>query len=1346
MTRPEGAPGDGPSSPTEVVDWNGTARFEVLSCIGRGGMGAVYLARDRERRQSVALKTVLHFDAASLYQFKQEFRTLAGVIHPNLVRLHELVGTESDRVFFSMEFVRGTDFLRHVQRTGTAPRLDDSGVQLHAPSPMPFSVPAVSRDRRNTPADVDRLLPALRQLVAGVQALHSAGKLHRDIKPPNVLVSTEGRVVLLDFGVATDLRRVAVEAANPEEIVGTATYMAPEQAFEDAPTAAADWYSVGVMLYEALVGVPPFVGSALDVIHRKNNCDPPTPAEVVDGVPAELDALCRALLDRAPDRRPKGPEILERLGANGAAERIRSDEPRAVSLVGREAQVAQLEAALARVRRGRTVTMRVGGRAGMGKSALAQAFLDHAEQDGAVVLRGRAYERESLPYKAVDGIIDALSRYLIHLADHGDTFAFPADIGALVRLFPVLRRVPVLDRLPEEPLPDPARTRRRAFGALREVLGKLARRRSLILYIDDAQWGDTDSAALLLDLVRPPHAPPVLIMLAHREEDTSTAPFLTELRARWPAGADARDVTVGPLDAEGTRRLALALLGAEGRAEEDVVDAVARESGGNPFLLEELAREAPARFLAAHGARVTLEQVVDARLAELPEDARRLLEVVAVAGRPLPLSLLGEASERDAVEDLVSLLAAKRFVRPRLRDGREVAEPIHDRVRETIVALLPDEVVRACHGQLARVLEATPGAEPESVAIHLLGAGEIERGGRFAIKAAERASTLLAFDQAARLYQLAIDTTGRSNGGPLHARLAEVLGWAGRHEQAGRAYTAAAEAVEPSARAPLERAAAAQLLAGGSHRRGRDDASPRPRGRGGRRPRLAGGGRGLAGRGQDRPADPRPPLRGAQSRRCALRRSRTHRRDARGSARSRLRRRRSLCEPAGAPARRGDSCRRPRPDRARRGALLRKSPRHARRTRIRSRARRACAHRAPRREGGSAEEIAFSRGTYGVGLYIRGRWSEAMEVIDAAYANLPSQQAGMQSQAAVYAAYCLVSLGQLVELRRRTAQLRADAEQRGDLFTQVMLSASHPLILKLADDDPESARAAIREAKAQWTHGKFLLQDWQIMRSEAEIELYVGDGAAAYDRLERDRGPLDKSMLLNVQLVRIFTVYAVGRAAIASLDAAGPLRSERIAEANQRAIALRAEQMPWADVYAAILTACVKNAEGDREATLLALREAIALAEATEMMLHGAAARHQLGLLLGGPEGIREHQQAEEIDARAGRPCPRQVRVPLRPRSLELRLRFRAARSPALLVLLGAAGERGALTSLRLGARPFARKPLAQKLRHDMQQPVRFDWLRDVGIETRRKCVLAIFRPCERGQRHDREVAARKAS
>ena len=178
--RPEGAPGDGLSSSDRGrrLERDRAVRGAPLHRPRRHG-GRLPGARSRAPAKRRAEDGPRTSTPASLYQFKQEFRTLAGVIHPNLVRLHELVGTESDRVFFSMELVRGTDFLRHVQRTGTAPRLDDSGVQLHAPRTAPLPVPAVSGERRHTPADVDRLLPALRQLVAG-----SSGAARRGQAPP----------------------------------------------------------------------------------------------------------------------------------------------------------------------------------------------------------------------------------------------------------------------------------------------------------------------------------------------------------------------------------------------------------------------------------------------------------------------------------------------------------------------------------------------------------------------------------------------------------------------------------------------------------------------------------------------------------------------------------------------------------------------------------------------------------------------------------------------------------------------------------------------------------------------------------------------------------------------------------------------------------------------------------------------------------------------------------------------------------------------------------------------------------------------------------------------------------
>jgi hypothetical protein len=292
--------------------------------------------------------------------------------------------------------------------------------------------------------------------------------------------------------------------------------------------------------------------------------------------------------------------------------------------------------------------------------------------------------------------------------------------------------------------------------------------------------------------------------------------------------------------------------------------------------------------------------------------------------------------------------------------------------------------------------------------------------------------------------------------------------------------------------------------------------------------------------------------------------------------------------------------------------------------------------------GGSAEERAFNQGTHGVGLFLRGRWREAVETIDAAYENLPAHQAGMQAQAAPYAAFAQAFLGDFVELRKRTARLLADAEQRGDLLTSVLMRVSHPLVLQLAADDPEGARANIREAIAHWPHAQFLIQHWQVMRSEAEVELYTGNGAAAYARLARDEQAVKKSLLLRTQFMRVLTEFARGRAAVASVDAAPSLRDARLAEASARARDLRREQMTWTEPLASVVTASVKNARGDRAGAISALRESVAFAEAANMSLYAAAARHQLGLLLGGDRGAELVAQAED-EMRV-----REVRVPAR--------------------------------------------------------------------------------------------------
>jgi serine/threonine protein kinase len=564
-------------------DWEGTARYVVKRRIGEGGMGVVYEAFDRQLGRPVALKTLRRPTPASVYRLKNEFRTLAGVTHRNLVGLYELVATEGERIFFAMELVLGVDFLTYAHGFGSlAPRplneemtppsdppsepTAEGPISVLPPAAVNAGSPPVPRiEELPLRVNLGRLRPALAQLVDGVHALHASGRLHRDIKPRNVLVTPEQRVVLLDFGVATELARSAGRNLLDREVVGTARYMAPEQALEADPSPASDWYSVGVMLYEALVGEPPFSGPGHETVLAKALGDARPPRERVRGVPADLDALCCDLLRRDPRERPGGEEIRRRVHQGMRAATVspapRAGGDRAPSLpppppasaargIGRPAQLADLRAAFEAARQGTPVTALVLGRARMGKTALVDAFLDEVSSAGeAAVLRGRAYERERVSYKAFDGVVDSLSRHVACLPRRQELLAGVSDLGALASLFPMMRQIPEMEGAPAPAASEPPQVvRSRAFAALRQLLREMRARQPLVVSMDDAQWGDLDSARLVLDLVQPPDAPAMLLVIAHPDEPRSATDFYRELRSKWPASAELREIRVEDSD------------------------------------------------------------------------------------------------------------------------------------------------------------------------------------------------------------------------------------------------------------------------------------------------------------------------------------------------------------------------------------------------------------------------------------------------------------------------------------------------------------------------------------------------------------------------------------------------------------------------------------------------------------------------------------------------------------------------------------------------------------------------------------------------------------------------------
>lgn len=470
-------------------------RFRLVARLGKGGMGVVYKALDAERGEPVALKMLRRMNARSLSLFKREFRAAAGVHHPNLVKHLELFAINGDW-FFTMELVVGARFLDYVR-----------GETQGAPGPLDA-------------LGLLRLRGALRGLVRGVRELHARGAIHRDLKPGNVLVTSEGRAVVLDFGLSTWAPPAHLDAEN--EGGGTPLYMAPEQIDAPSVTPACDWYAVGVILYEALTGRAPFEGSIDEIFGAKRGGPPPPPSSIAPDIPPDLDALCLELLQREPSRRPSSASIWARLGGEDDAVRAPEAPPprlasgaRTSASRARAACYQALEEAFRAVASEGPVRVDLAGPASADISGVVRLFLDTLEKSGsALIFRARCYPREHVPYKALDGLVDALAVFLRRLRLDKAAALLPEGFEDLAETFPVLQGVPAVTDGPNAGAPsdDPETATTRAFSALRGTLTRIAANSIVTIWIDGVSYDDHQSAEALRGLL-PTHLCAVLLIL-----------------------------------------------------------------------------------------------------------------------------------------------------------------------------------------------------------------------------------------------------------------------------------------------------------------------------------------------------------------------------------------------------------------------------------------------------------------------------------------------------------------------------------------------------------------------------------------------------------------------------------------------------------------------------------------------------------------------------------------------------------------------------------------------------------------------------------------------------------------
>jgi len=1179
----------------------GAGRFEVRGTLGAGGAGVVYRAFDHQLNREVALKWLRAPSGRDLYRFKREFRALADIVHPNLVALHELHAAE-DVWYFTMELVEGVSFIDWVRPSASS--INPTGPQR------------TRQDILASPIHEMRLRGALVQLIDALIALHKAGKLHRDLKPSNVLVTQQGRLALLDFGLVWNIAE-----DNPERLaVGTPVYMSPEQASDQPLTEASDWYGVGAMLYEALTGRRPFEGESEQVMTRKQTEMPVDPREHAPKTPADLARLALLLLNPSPLGRPSGLAILDQLGATPSPrtrDMARTAMP--ASFVGRAKELEELRRGLADSRR-HGVALMVKGKSGIGKTTLVRKFV-RGLGETVFILEGRCFEREQVPFKMLDGVVDMLTNVVVALPPADAEALVPKDLGALIRLFPVMKRVKRFGDLAQESPPpaDPTELRLRGFGALRTLLAKLSRVRPLVIVVDDAHWGDADSAAFLGELIHRSDLP-MYVILIQRPEDYLG--LLAKLKS--PQGGarrgDVRDLEVKELEDADAITL-VSQLAIDSRRTEQVV----KSGGGNPLVLSELAR-APQLAPDAN-----VDDLVRGRASRLSPEAQAMLAVSSVAGKPIPVEIAAHAAGVVGGHDEAAILSAERLATTRRVNGQMILQPAHDHVRVAVLASLDVESRAGWHEALAQAYEHVQGSEQldsQAVVEHWLAAGHPAKAAQHAVAAAARAEEALAFRRAAELYEIAMthgpwDAAGQRD---LLRKTAHALACAGQLDEAATIYGHAAQLLPDDEAIDCERLRIEALL-----RRGRlDDALPAAE-------KL------LSQIGVRSPFGPSRTKLATQWMQQKLRGLDYVERSAEEIKPSELLRIDVLYSIVS-----GLAFADPQLGRVLQAELLRAALECGEPVRVclalaqevcyaaagGSRNANAVAAvgarlRSIAERTGHPHIVGLADTAIGIAAYMGGQWRAARTSLEAGLAVLRDHGAGVRWEIDVGEAYWLASLYQLGEWRELSRQAQTvlrDAIERGDVVSQLAARTGHSNIAWLAIHHIDDARAQLAAAEASLPPG-FHLPHVLATIAGCNIDLYAGNPSAAGERLAAAWPHVERTGVLRIQHLRV--ELELVRARIVLADTTRP-RDERSRQVRGIADELIKEGAAWSIGIGQMLRAAGQLLRGDIDGAFGTLRAAEEALSGAGMAGWTQVARLRRNRLEGGPSASARAEAARD--------------------------------------------------------------------------------------------------------------------
>jgi serine/threonine protein kinase/tetratricopeptide (TPR) repeat protein len=718
-------------------------------------MGVVYLARRDGSGDDVALKTVRIPQRANLAGIRAEIKALASLRHRGIVRIADF-GVEGGAPWYVMELLQGQnlkEFVGAMWERNADPDVNEVATLTGLENPIRATPRLGGESHRFSPAawrnpglplaaggQLPEFLRITCDLCRALSYLHGNGLLHGDLKPSNIFICRDGRVVLLDFGLVSQSRgsigREVLDSAGA--IRGTLPYLAPERLRGDFADARTDLFGVGVILFEALTGQLPFQGSrAADILAAQQAGALGPPSDFAAGVPNRLDHLIRDLLAFSPhDRLGHADDVvgtLESLGAPTAAS-LQLDEPRTTylyrpRLVGRAKVLERLLDRLEAATRGEGGIVLLTGESGVGKTALMAELGRRATQQRLTVING-----ECIPVGA--GTDDVIKEAPLHpfrglLQDIADRCAeWPAPtiesllaprVKLLARYEPALTSVPGASHFPEPAdLPADAALQRlmRELAALFEALPSVAG--PLVLLIDDLHWADDLSIHFLQSLnAEFFHRAPILFVATVRHDELNSG--LRSLAAKDVV----ESIPIERLDEVGVGEMVGGML-SMGRPPSSLVRFLFLHSEGNPFFVAEYLRLAvDERLVVRQAGRwmvgerdqlsatgfetltlpVSIRELIKRRLGGLLKEAREAVDVAAVIGRTFEIALLADVvgiSEDQALERIQEPMSLSVVQ----KTGPGTFRFEHDKLREASYAALLPESQRQIHARVAKSIES----------------------------------------------------------------------------------------------------------------------------------------------------------------------------------------------------------------------------------------------------------------------------------------------------------------------------------------------------------------------------------------------------------------------------------------------------------------------------------------------------------------------------------------------------------------------------------------------------------------------------------------------------------------